>query len=105
LLTNGLSTDEWKKRLGERVRSVRVASRLTQADVAQRAGISPTSVRMLERGGGSSVKTLIAVTHVLGRTNWLDEFDPRGGAPSPLERLRATRPPVPRPQRVRKPKS
>lgn len=99
------TTEEWELRLGEQVRSVRVVAQLSQAELAQEAGVSETSLRNLERGGGSSLKTLIAVARVLRRDDWLDAFDPRGNVPSPIEALRAIRKQPKRPQRVRKPKA
>lgn len=105
LVMGELTTEEWQKRLGEQVRAVRVAARLSQEELAQQADVSPTSIRTLEQGGGSSLKTLIAVARVLRRTEWLNDFDPRSGEGlSPMERLRMARSQSPRPQRVRKPK-
>lgn len=101
----GVTTAEWEQRLGEQVRSVRVGALLSQAELAQLAGVSETSVRTLERGGGSSLKTLIAVARVLERADWLGSFDPRGEGPSPMEMLRERRKQSQRPQRVRKPKA
>jgi transcriptional regulator with XRE-family HTH domain len=94
------SVDEWERRLGEQVRALRIAALLTQDELAARANISAGALRTLERGSGSSLKTLIYVARVLGRTEWLASFDPRGEGPSPIELLRQTRRQRARPQRV-----
>ncbi len=99
-----LTTTEWESRLGEQARAVRIAAGLTQADLARSASLSETSVRSLERGAGSTLATLIAVARVLDREEWLEQFDPRGTVPSPIELLRQSRRQPSRPQRVRRPR-
>ncbi|TAL46258.1 MAG: XRE family transcriptional regulator [Salinibacterium sp.] len=94
------SVDDWEQSLGEQVRSLRIAALISQDELAARANISIGALRTLERGEGSSLKTLIRVARVLGRTDWLASFDPRGEGPSPIELLRETRRQRPRPQRV-----
>jgi transcriptional regulator with XRE-family HTH domain len=97
-----LTTIEWEARIGAQSRAVRIAAGLTQAELARSASISETSVRSLERGTGSTLATLIAVLRVLDREEWLDQLDPRGTGPSPIELLRQSRNQTPRPQRVRR---
>ncbi len=99
------TSDEWEAHLGAQVRAVRIAASLTQAELASLASVSQTSVRSLERGTGSTLKTLVAVTRVLERSDWLDEYDPRGDGPSPLQLLRQSRRQAATRQRVRKAKS
>ena len=94
------TTPDWERRIGDQVRALRIAALLGQDELAERANISVTTVQALERGSGSSLKTLIRVLRVLGRTDWLDSLDPRGDGPSPLELLRESRRQSPRPQRV-----
>jgi transcriptional regulator with XRE-family HTH domain len=93
---------EWEQRIGSQVRSARITAGLTQAELARRANLSETSVRNLEQGSGSTLKTLVAVARVLDRTNWLDELDPQPAGPSPIELLRQSRSQPSRPQRVRR---
>lgn len=58
--------------LGQRLRRRRLALRLTQAELAQRAGLNVGSVKNLEsRAGASSLETLIRVVLVLGM---IDQF-------------------------------
>jgi transcriptional regulator with XRE-family HTH domain len=94
------STEEWESRIGEQVRALRIAALLSQDELAERANISTGSVRALERGTGSSLKTLVRVSRVLDRTPWLETLDPRGTSMSPIEQLRERRRLSARPQRV-----
>ncbi len=56
-------------RLGERVRNCRMASRLTVAEFAQRASLSPRFVNQLEAGRGNiSIVNLAMVALALNRT-------------------------------------
>lgn len=52
--------------LGDRVRRLRNAQGLSIREVADRAGISKTSLMRLERGGRARPTTLLAVCNVLG---------------------------------------
>lgn len=59
--------------LGQRLRRHRLALRLTQAEVAQRAGVNVGTVKNLEsRTGASSLETTIRVAAVLGM---IDQFE------------------------------
>ena len=55
----GKSPDEIAAGLGERLRALRLAADLTQAVVADKAGVSERSLRDLEAGQGSTVQTLV----------------------------------------------
>ena len=94
------SAEHWEARVGTQVRALRIASLMAQAELAERANISTKTLGALERGEGSSLKTLIKVIRVLDRTDWLDDLDPRGDGPSPIELLRERRRQPRRPQRV-----
>ena len=82
------TTAEWEQRLGDDVRSLRQRQRLTQAELAQRANISLSAVKYLEKGRGSSLATLIRIARVFDRTDWLASFAPPEPAVSPLAALR-----------------
>lgn len=96
------STDEWEEELGSQIRRARIDASLRQDELADRAGVSVGAVRSLERGGGSSLKTLIRVTRALGRDDWLEAFAPAPGV-EPLEMLRGLRRPRQKVYRARKP--
>ncbi|PLK48299.1 XRE family transcriptional regulator [Uliginosibacterium sp. TH139] len=84
--------------LGERLKTLRIHKNLEQVALAERAGISVRTLRNLENGSGSSLRTLIEVVRALGRTSWFDTIAPvptinplmltRTAAP----RLRASKP-------------
>jgi transcriptional regulator with XRE-family HTH domain len=61
------------KRLCERLRTERLALKMTQADVAGRAGIGANTVSNLEAGRSVGFENLVRVAMVLGRTTELDE--------------------------------
>jgi len=83
-----VTTEEWEKRLGADARRLRIQLRLTQAELANHANISLSSVQNLERGGGSSLSTLIRVVRALGRTDWLGSLAPEEPKVSPIQLLR-----------------
>lgn len=83
-----LTVDEWEARLGQQVRNARVASGLDQAQLASMANVSLATLSNLERGKGSSLKTVIAVARALDRTDWLDNLAPEVTV-SPMQMLRA----------------
>ena len=62
------------QRLGERIRLARRRRRLTAALVAQRAGMTPFTLRRIEQGApGGTVGAYIGVLHVLGLGASIDE--------------------------------
>jgi transcriptional regulator with XRE-family HTH domain len=83
-----ITTEEWEQRLGGDVRRLRTRRRWTQVELARHANISLSSVQSLERGGGSTLSTLIRVARALGRTDWLVSFAPEEPKVSPLQLLR-----------------
>lgn len=83
-----LTIDEWESVVGEQVRAARIASEFDQASLAAAANISIGALANLERGTGSSLKTVIAVVRALGRADWLEALAPPVTV-SPLQMLRA----------------
>ena len=60
-------------RLGERIRAARMRRRLPAKLVAERAGMSVTTLRNVEHGeGGVTIGAFAAVLHVLGLAGDLD---------------------------------
>jgi transcriptional regulator with XRE-family HTH domain len=93
------TTDELEGLFGAQVRAMRIARDLDQASLASLANISVATLSNLERGKGSSLRTLVAVVRALGRVDWLEALAPPVTV-SPMQMLRAkTRSPGPR-QRV-----
>ena len=66
------TSDEVTAELGLRLKAVRLSQSLTQADLAERAGVSVGTVKVLEKTGQTSVASLIRV--VLGLTDQLQSL-------------------------------
>lgn len=64
--------EEIVKLLCGRLRKERLAQRMTQADVAARAGIGVNTVSNLEAGRNVGFENLVKVAMVLGRVNELE---------------------------------
>ncbi len=80
--------EEWEGLVGEEVRAMRIASDLDQNRLAELADVSVGALSNLERGKGSSLKTLVAVVRAMGRTDWLEALAPPVTV-SPIQMLRA----------------
>ena len=76
------STDELLCQFGARLRVARLRRKLTAKQVAERAGMSPMTLRSVERGGsGVTLGAYIAVMQVLGiekDIELLGQADPLG---------------------------
>jgi transcriptional regulator with XRE-family HTH domain len=104
---NHRTVNEWEALVGDQIRQVRIARNLDQAGLAELANISIGAVSNLERGKGSSLRTLIAVLRALGRTEWLESLAPtvvvspmhllRAKQKTPRPRVRASRKSRPKP--------
>ncbi|MBX3193781.1 MAG: helix-turn-helix domain-containing protein [Microbacteriaceae bacterium] len=94
------TTEEWQQRLGDALRDARLARRIDQETLADRADISTRSLRNLENGAGSSLSTLIKTVRALGREDWLAALDERVDEPTPLELLRRSRHQPAKPRRA-----
>jgi transcriptional regulator with XRE-family HTH domain len=84
-----LSTEQWEERIGEQVRDLRIAAGLDQTELSESAGVSIGALRNLERGRGSTLRTLLRVIGELGREDWLRNLAPTVMV-SPLDAVRAT---------------
>ncbi|WP_101925417.1 MULTISPECIES: helix-turn-helix transcriptional regulator [Luteimonas] len=79
------------RQLGDRLAALRLAQNLTQADVAEQAGVSKRTVERLEAGAtASQLSTFLRVCRVLGLQGRLDQLVPEP-APSPVAQLRQQR--------------
>lgn len=84
-----LSASEWEARIGEQFRAMRLSAGLDQSELAERAAISVGALRNLERGTGSTLKTLVRVARALGREDWLQSIAPAVTV-SPLDLVRSS---------------
>lgn len=71
-----LTPEEVEVLLGEHLKTLRIHKNIDQGTLAERAGISIRTLRNLESGGGSSLRTLILVVRALGRETWFDTIAP-----------------------------
>ncbi len=65
-VSTALPVDALIALIGERVRAERLRQELTQATLADKAGISPRALRTLEAGGGAQLTTLVRIMKALG---------------------------------------
>ena len=84
------STEEWEAAIGEQFRSLRLARGLDQAQLATLAGVSLGSVKSLEQGRGSTLKTIVRLARALDREDWLRGLATRPTV-SPIDVLRSSR--------------
>ena len=105
--SNYRTVDQWEASLGDQVRRLRIDRNMDQARLAELADVSVGAVSNLERGKGSSLRTLIGVLRALGRTDWIESLAPVVGV-SPMQLLRSkqkTPQPRVRASRKRKPEA
>ncbi|MCH4248533.1 MAG: helix-turn-helix transcriptional regulator [Acinetobacter populi] len=72
------SSNEVVKLLCDRLRKERLNQQMTQAEVAQRAGVGVNTVSNLESGKNVSFENLVKIAMVLGRLKELEQlFQPK----------------------------
>ena len=76
--------------IGQRLRGLRDATGLSQAAVAERAGLNRTTVSRAEQGDNPTLLTLIRMLRVYGRMDALETFIPVAEV-SPMEIIRRQR--------------
>lgn len=82
------STNNLEVELGQAVRRLRLHQDRTQRALANDANVSISTLKDLEKGHGSSVRTLILVMRALGQTAWIESLAPREPSISPMRMLR-----------------
>lgn len=80
------SLDPILQDLGSRLARTRLRADLTQEQLAERAGVSVSTVRRLEAGEGSQLTAFLAVLRALGLEQALDAALPQA-TPGPVEVL------------------
>jgi|GEM_PF-1180366 len=95
-----LNATDTEIEIGATIRQARIKKGLSLDDTAARANLSPTAVRNLELGRGSTLRTMLKVLAVIEETQlfsyWIDskkEF-------SPIARLREIEKKAAHPKRV-----
>lgn len=81
------STSDYELEIGEQIRRLRIANSMDQVQLAQAANVSIGSVKNLENGKGSSLKTLVMIARALNMESWLESLSPEITV-SPMQMLR-----------------
>lgn len=88
-ITDDLTDAAVLAEIGERLATLRLERRLTQAELAEQAGVSKRTVERLEAGASSQLTSFIRMLRVLDRVHALDALlPPRGPGPMALLRNR-----------------
>ena len=82
-----MSDEAILQELGQRLARRRVELNLTQAQLAEQAGVGKRTVERIEAGESTQLSTLIRIFRVLGLLDALDAMIPEPG-PSPLDLLK-----------------
>lgn len=87
-ISNPLSDESILRELGERLARARLEQNLTQAALAEEAGLGKRTVERLESGeAATQLSSLIRVFRALGLIDRLDALVPEASA-SPMEQLK-----------------
>jgi len=92
--------DRHESEIGEAIRRIRIRNGFSLEDVAGKANLSPTSVRALELGRGSTLSTLIKVLRVMDETDLFTDWIEGSKEVSPIMALQASRKENTTPRRV-----
>jgi transcriptional regulator with XRE-family HTH domain len=85
---------------GGAIRQARIKKGLTLEDVAAKANLSPTSVRSLELGRGSSLTTLLKALSAIDELGFIEEWIEIGNGFSPIAMYRESKGKARKPMRV-----
>ena len=70
------TTDEVLREIGARLRSFRLQQNVTQAELAEAAGVGAATIKRTEAGENPRLATLVKVLRALGRLETMDSFLP-----------------------------
>ena len=99
------TNDEVLAELGRRLETTRIRNRITQEELAAKAGISVRTYRRLESGAGlGSMDAFVSVLRAFRLIDWLDVLFPPD-TPSPREIFEQVSRHKKPPRRVRKPRA
>ena len=82
-----LTDDAILTEIGKRIARCRLDHQLTQADVAEQAGVSKRTVERIEAGASTQMSTIIRILRVLDLLQGLDLLIPEPG-PRPMDLLK-----------------
>lgn len=85
-ISHQLTDDAILAEIGARISARRIDLQLTQADVAERAGIAKRTLERMEAGHSSQLSSLIRVLRVLDAMPGLENLIPESG-PRPMDLL------------------
>ena len=87
-ISQGLTDEAILEVLGERLMRTRIERNLTQADLAEQAGVSKRTVERLESGAvATQLSGFLRVCRTLGLLERFEQLLPEA-TPSPMEQLR-----------------
>jgi len=86
-ITKTLSDDAILAEIGTRIAQCRVDLQLTQAALANEAGLAKRTVERIEAGASAQMSSVIRVLRVLDRLPGLDQLVPEAG-PRPMSLLK-----------------
>lgn len=84
---NGLSDIQILDKIGAFVKAERIAQQKSQEQLSTEAGISRSTLSLLERGEKVNLITLIQVLRVLDQLQWLEAFELKNTI-SPMEYIK-----------------
>lgn len=85
-ISTHLSDDTILAEVGKRVARRRLDLQLTQADLAEQAGVAKRTIERVEAGASAQMSSMIRIFRVLDLLSNLDQIIPEAG-PSPLDFL------------------
>ena len=69
--------EELEETLGEHIKALRLQNNIDRRTLCERAGVSENSLRNLENGRGTTLKTLTRIIKALNRESWLLQLAPQ----------------------------